>query len=68
MIGNSFKINPLDKRRTTCSTKKMKVRRKDSYNLISYITNTNFTAIEGCLHYIFLPYKEMIKIVMVPRQ
>jgi hypothetical protein len=48
--------------------KKMKVRRKDSYNLISYITNTNFTAIEGCLHYIFLPYKEMIKIVMVPRQ
>lgn len=48
--------------------KKMKVRRKDTYNLISYITHTNFTAIEGGLHYIFLPYKEMINIVMVPRQ
>lgn len=48
--------------------KKMKVRMKDSYNLISFITHTNFTAIAGSLQYIFLPYKEMINIVMVPRQ
>ena len=48
--------------------KKMNVRMKDSYNLMSYITYKNATAIDDSLQYIFLPYKEMINIVMVPRQ